>query len=260
MKVKDIAEILEEFAPLSWQEEWDNSGLQVGDPQAEVNGILLTLDVTDSSMDAAINSGADMIISHHPLLFSPVKSVTPATAAGDIIIRALKAGISIYSCHTSIDNAPGGVNYRLARKIGLKDICILQPLPEGNAGMGCTGTLPEPMEKEKFLALLKEKFDLKVIRTNNSTAETIRTVAVCGGAGFSLLDKAISRGADTFITGDLKYHNFGEAPRGMLLADIGHFESEVQILKLFYELITEKFPKFAVLTECADSNHVNYYL
>jgi len=260
MKVKEITALIENFAPLTWQEEWDNSGLQVGDPEAQVNGILLTLDVTPESIEIAIEQGITLIISHHPLIFGSLKSVTPATPEGRIITKAIIAGISIYSCHTNIDNAPAGVNHRLARMIGLADVKTLIPVAETEVGSGCIGNLPKTLTPDQLTGLLKERLGLKIIRTNKSSVKSIRTVALCGGSGSAMLAGAISRGADAFITADLKYHNFGDAPDDILLADIGHFESEVQVLKIFYELITEKFPKFAGLTEFADSNHVIYYL
>lgn len=245
MKIAEIIQIIENFAPLRWQESWDNSGMQVGDPNQEATAALLTLDVTMDSVELARQMGANLIISHHPLIFSGLKSITVATQVGQIVIEAIKHGITIYACHTNMDSAPRGINWRLASDLNLSDIKVLESIPgESEVGMGRIGTIETTASE--LIRNVQEKFNLSVVRTNNFCDRAIRRIALCGGSGGSLIDAAISSGADAYVTGDLKYHDFQKAGDKLLLIDIGHYEGEIAVLEIFQSIIKEKFPIFAL--------------
>ena len=158
MKVKDIIQIIEGFAPLSVQEGWDNSGLCVGSPENEVHGVLLALDCTPELVDEAVACGADMIVTHHPLIFSGLKKISPDNQVGLAVTKAIRAGVSIYAAHTSADKVLAGVSGDMARKLGLKDVEILQK--DGDeTGLGVVGNLPEPMTSEAAVKYVKECFN-----------------------------------------------------------------------------------------------------
>lgn len=264
-KIIEITSILEQFAPLEWQESWDNSGFQVGNPQDEALGALLTLDVTPETVDEATRQGCNLIISHHPLLMSPLKRITGQSSAERVVIEAIRRGITIYSCHTNIDSAPGGVNGRLADILGIK---MLRPLersanaPEG-VGMGAVGEFGSPLNMVELLELLKSRLGLRAVRHSMPTAaeRVIRTVALCGGSGASLIDAARASGADVYLSGDLKYHDFQRADNNLTIIDIGHRESEIQVLDIFSEQISKKIPNFAVRHSAdSSSNPAQYYV
>jgi len=362
-----IAEFVRWFEsqiPPSLQDDYDNSGLQVGDPGAPAGSVLLTLDVTPEVIDEAARYGCDLVLSHHPLIFRPVKHLVYGSNPEVSIAAAIKQGIAVYSAHTSLDNSGRGVSHILAEKAGLEGIRVLEPLrgrlfklvtfvPESHAGVvrealftagagyignydrcsfnssgegtyragegsapfagrtgeyhtepevrievvlpshlkgtcvkamlaahpyeevawdfialeneytgagaGAIGTLPAPLAGTALLQRLMELTGLPVIRYSGDPALTIKTVAVCGGAGSHLISSAVHAGADAFITGDIKYHNFTEAPAGMLLADIGHYESEKFSLEILYNLIQKKFPNFALRFSGIKTNPINYY-
>ena len=148
MKVKDIIRVIEEFAPLSLQEGWDNSGLCIGSPEDVVSSVLLGLDCTPELVDEAIACGADMIVTHHPLIFSGLKKISPDNPVGEAVIKAIKAGISIYAAHTSADKVIAGVSGAMAARLGLEDVQILDEDGEGT-GLGVVGNLPEPLSAEE---------------------------------------------------------------------------------------------------------------
>ena len=158
-KVKDITAVIEQFAPLSIQENWDNSGLCIGSPEAPVTSILLGLDCTPELVDEAIACGADMIVTHHPLIFSGLKKITPENIVGEAVIKAIKAGISIYAAHTNADKVIAGVSGAMAARLGLKNVQILDEDGEGT-GLGVVGDLPEPISAEEAIALVKGRFSL----------------------------------------------------------------------------------------------------
>ena len=150
MKVSDAVRAIEAAAPLQLQDEWDNSGLQVGFPDAEIHRVLTCLDVTEEVLNEASERGCDMIVSHHPLLFHPLRQVSCTTYQQRCVVDALRHGIAIYSAHTSLDNAPGGINYRIAYVIGLEDLHWLQPRPCMDGGSGVIGTLQEAVPDTEF--------------------------------------------------------------------------------------------------------------
>jgi dinuclear metal center YbgI/SA1388 family protein len=363
MKLKDICSFLDSAIPLSYQESYDNCGLQAGDPESEVFSALISLDVTEDIVDEAITTGCSLIVTHHPLIFSPLKRLTGNTYVEKALIKAIKNEIAIYSAHTNLDIIKEGVSRKMGEKLNLGDIKVLSPLknrllklvtyiPEdhfekvrdsvfeagagviGNydrcsfsnpgtgsfragektdpfvgekgkmhlekevrfetilplhlkgqvvraleaahpyeevaydlypienvnseAGFGCVGELPEAMEENEFLRWIAEKFNAGCVKYSKPTGKRIKKVALCGGAGISLLDTALRSGSDAFVTSDIKYHDFFNAENRILLVDIGHYESEKYSTEILYDLIIKKFPTFAVRFSEINTNPINY--
>ncbi|GHT01002.1 hypothetical protein AGMMS49525_00640 [Bacteroidia bacterium] len=265
MKIEQIIDELEAFAPLSLQEEWDNSGLQVGDVEQMAKGVLLCLDVTEDVLDEAIGRDCNLIISHHPLLFKPLRTVSDQTYIERCVIKACKNDLVIYAAHTNLDNAWGGVNFHLAEKIGLQQVQILRPkqlpvvgqqLP--NNGSGVVGTLLADEDEESFLERLKTIFHLECLKYSPLTGKKIRKVAVCGGSGAFLIPDAIASGADVFLTGEARYNDYYDVQNRLLLAVVGHYESEICTKELFFDIISKKIPNFVVHFSNVDTNPVNY--
>jgi dinuclear metal center YbgI/SA1388 family protein len=364
MKIKEIISCLESFAPLSYQESYDNSGLITGDPGQSVESVLLSIDVTEDVINEAISLGSGMIISHHPILFSAIKKLTGDHYVERCIIKAIRNDIALYAMHTNADSVREGVNRIICGKIGLQNTRILLPRQEelrklvffvppehahtvrekifeagagviGNydrcsfnltgegtfralegtdpyvgkkgelhtekeirvetlfpkhrqsaviaalleahpyeevaydlymldnqydgAGMGMIGQLPEPVDEKYFLDQIKNKFSSRIIRHSRLLKRKIQNVAVCGGSGSSLLKEAISQGADIFLTADLKYHQFFDADGRIVLADIGHYESEQFTTELFHDILLKNFHNFAVHFSKVNTNPVNYF-
>ena len=365
MKVKEIAAVLESFAPLAYQESYDNCGLQVGNPNAEVTKALITLDVTEEVMNEAVACGCNLVIAHHPLIFSGLKKVIGRNNIERIVEMAIKKDIAIYAIHTNLDNMLDGVNAKIASKLGLVNTQILSPkentlcklytyVPKGSVekvrtalfaagagslgkyeecsfnlegkgsfkpqpnsnptigkaggptewveevklevlvqqhqekkvlqalfsshpyeevayelillrntnqdiGAGIVGFLSEEMLENDFLSFLKNKMKVACIRHTELLNKPVKKVAVCGGAGSYLLKEAMNSSADIFITGDYKYHQFFDAERKIVIADIGHYESEQYTKELIQRILTEKKPTFATLLSKTDTNPVIYF-
>ncbi len=365
MQIKDILFEIERFAPLPYQESYDNCGVQVGDITMNATGVLFSLDVTEAVLEEAIARNCNLVIAHHPLIFSGLKSITGRNYVERVILKAIRHDIVIYAAHTNLDNVQSGVNRKIAEKLGLKNAKILAPVKKslyklytyipatgagqlkaalfasgigtigeysecsfetggtgtfrpsehsnpvigiagGNReevqelklefivpehlkakaiktlkenhpyeevayelialenenqtiGAGMIGTLERPMPAGDFLRYLKERMQTACIRHTALHKEEIGTVAVCGGAGSFLLKNAITAGADIFITGDYKYHQFFDAENRIIIADIGHYESEQFTIEIFSEILKEKFPNFALLFTKTNTNPVNYY-
>ena len=258
MKVKDIISVIEEFAPLFLQENWDNSGLCIGSPEDSVSSVLLGLDCTPELVDEAISCGADMIVTHHPLIFSGLKKISPEDKVGEAVIKAIKAGISIYAAHTSADKVIAGVSGAMAARLGLKDVAILDEDGDGT-GLGVVGNLPEAMAAEDVIRLVKDRFGLKAMRASRPVDGMIERIALCGGSGGSLIKAARRSGAQLYISGDISYHNFFTED-GFMIMDIGHYESEIEIVDILFSLIKKNFPTFAVrITQNIYSNPIFYF-
>lgn len=256
MKAKEIASIIEDYAPLSIQEEWDNSGFCIGNGESEVHKILIGFDCTEELVKEAVDAGADMIVTHHPLIFGGIKKISDSFMVGRTIIEAVKHDIAVYACHTNMDKVIGGVSGKLASRLGLKDVEILEENPAGY-GLGVVGNLPEALSAETFISNVKRILSLQSIKTSR-LVDSVRRVAICGGSGHSLIDSAISSGADVYISGDIGYHNFFCADNFMIM-DIGHFESEVHIMETIYNILHEKIPNFAILIGKEVTNPVRYF-
>ncbi|MDL2265379.1 Nif3-like dinuclear metal center hexameric protein [Parabacteroides sp. OttesenSCG-928-G07] len=363
LRIKDILKEIERFAPLPLQEDFDNAGVQVGDINQLATGAIICLDVTEEVITEALDSDCNLIISHHPLAFKPFKSLKGATYVERCMMKACKHDLVIYAAHTNLDNAIGGVNYRLAELLGLQNVRVLSPqkqallklvtyVPDpyaellrnalfnagaghiGNydscsynlhgegtyrahegthpfrgkigelhyegetrietilpafkqaavtrallsvhpyeepaydfyplknnweqAGSGVVGELPASEDEMIFLNRVKAVFNVQCLKHSKLTNKPIREVALCGGSGAFLLKDAIAYGADVFITGEAKYNDFYDVEDHILLAVIGHYESEVCTKDIFYTIISKKFPNFAVHFSNVNSNPVNY--
>ena len=257
MRVGDVIRVIEEFAPLGIQEKWDNSGLCIGSPDDEVSSVLIGLDCTPELVDEAVSCGADMIVTHHPLIFSGLKKISPDDQVGAAVIKAVKNGIAIYAAHTSADKVLAGVSGAMAARLGLESVRILDEDGEGT-GLGVVGDLPEPLTAAEAMVLVKERFGLKAMRTSKPVEGMISRVAMCGGSGGSLIGAAIASGAQLYISGDISYHNFFTKDDFMIM-DIGHYESEIEIVDILFSLLRKKFPTFAVrITQNIYSNPVYY--
>ena len=259
MKVGDIISVIEAFAPLSLQEEWDNSGLCIGSPDQEVHGVLVGFDCTEALIDEAVALGADLVVTHHPLIFGPLKRISPEDPVGRTVIKAIRAGVAVYASHTPADKVPGGVSGAMARRLGLRDTVVLDEVAPG-VGLGMAGRLETPMEGERFIAYVKDCFGLKVVRSSHPGGIRVERVAVCGGSGSSLIGKARAWGAQAYLCGDISYHHFF-ASKDFMVMDIGHFEGEVDIVEILFSLIRKNFPTFAIRTSAvlAASNPVHYF-
>lgn len=364
VRLREIINYLEHIAPLRLQESYDNSGLIIGDENMEISSVLVTLDVTEKVLEEAIEKKVQLIVSHHPIVFSGLKKITGKNFVERSIVKAIKNDIAIYAAHTNLDSVTGGVNGKICEKLGLQNCRILQPasgqlkklvtfiplehaqkvseaifaagagnignydscgfITEGEGsfrgnkksnpflgeqgkihtekeirfetifpaylhekvvqalldlhpyeevaydiysienkfekvGMGMIGTLPEPISEKEFLIQLKKIFNTGIIKHTALKNKEVRTVAVCGGSGSFLLKQAIAARADFFVSGDFKYHQFFDAENKIVIADLGHFESEQFTKELFYELLTKKFPKFAIHLSEANTNPVFYF-
>jgi dinuclear metal center YbgI/SA1388 family protein len=365
MKLSLLTAYLESLAPLAYQEDYDNSGLIVGQPEMEINQALISLDCTEAVVDEAIAHNCQLIISHHPIVFRGLKKFNGKTYVERVVEKAIRNHIAIYAIHTNLDNVMNGVNERICETLGLTNCRILAPkngllkklvtyVPADKAeqvrnalfhagagnignysecsfnadgtgtfkgnedstpyvgepgtrhyenevrmetiypvnleskllmalflahpyeevaydlytlsnqhqqvGSGMIGELDEAMDEEEFLFVLKEKMHAKVIRHTEFTGKSVKRVAVCGGAGGFLLKHAIAAGADIFVTADYKYHEFFDAEGKLVIADIGHFESEQFTQQLLYEIIRKKFANFAVRLTEINTNPVKYFI
>ena len=363
MKIKEIVDALERFAPLPLQDSFDNAGLQVGLTEAAVTGALLCLDVTEDVIDEAIEKKCNVIVSHHPLLFNKLKQITGHTYIERCVMKAIQNHIVIYSAHTNMDNALNGVNFKMAEKLGLQEVEILEPkkdhlvklvtyvpaayadvvrkalfdagcgsignydncsfnvegtgtfragegthpfvgekdenhketevrietiLPfnkEGSAvkallevhpyeepaydlfplknnwsqaGAGVIGNLPQTEDTKDFLLRVKDTFGVSCLRYNHYRGTSVRRIALCGGSGAFLLPLAIAQHADVFLTGEMKYHEFFGHEEEILIADMGHYESEQYTKEIFYSIIKDLCPEIPLYMCSVNTNPIKY--
>ena len=363
MRIHDIIQELERWAPRSWQESYDNAGLITGDAAWDCTGVLCCLDATEEVIEEAIQRGCNLVVAHHPIVFGGVKRIDPQHYVGRALIRSIRNEVAIYAIHTNLDNLLEGVNGAMADRLGLLNRSVLLPknnqlkklctyIPathvdevanalyaagaghigrydqcsfrqsgEGSfraldgaapyvgelgkqhreterklevlypanlessvltalrlahpyeevaydltalsnthpsIGSGLIGELPEACPEEEFLDRIKSAFGVVSLRHTAVSGRQIRRVALCGGAGSFLISNALSQKADVFMTADLKYHEFFEADGRMLLADLGHYESEQYTIGLLQTFLAEKFPTFAVLKTDLITNPVRY--
>jgi dinuclear metal center YbgI/SA1388 family protein len=363
MKLSEIVAALNELAPPAYQESYDNAGLMVGNMQDNINLALLAIDVTEEVMNEAIKKKANLIIAHHPVIFSPLKSITGKTPSERVILSAIRENIAIFCIHTNLDNIAAGVNQMLAGKLGLINPRILLPMAgelrklvtfvpadyaeivrtaifnagaghignydqcsyniEGTGsfrgsedtnpfvgekgklhfekeirietifpraiqssvvkslldahpyeepaydiypldneysklGSGMIGSLGKAMPASEFLNFTKERLGCQMLRYSGNITTKIKNVACCGGSGAFLIPQAIKAGADAFITADIKYHQFLDAPKDFLLIDAGHYETEQFTKEIFYEFLIKKFPNFALRFSKVNTNPIKY--
>lgn len=265
MKIREIAEAIEQYAPLRLQEEWDNAGIQVGNPEAEVTGVLLCTDATEAVVDEAVALGYNLVISHHPLIFRGLKKIMGRTPVERTVAMAIKHDITIYSAHTNMDSAWQGVSFRMADKIGMTDVVFLDDnrvdaygdQGSTSAGCGVIGNIA-PAAAAEVLKRVKAAFEVGAVRYCGNPDTVVDRVALCGGAGGFLIDKAVEMGAQLYVTADMRYHDFLDNSKRIVVADIGHYESEHFTKEIFLEIIQKKSPTFAVAFAKSETNQVNY--
>ena len=255
-----MVDALERFAPLPLQESFDNAGLQVGLTEAEVSGALLCLDVTEKVVDEAISKNCNLIVSHHPLIFHPLKRID---AKGDVeraVMKAIKNDVAIVSMHTNMDNARGGVNFKIAEKMGLQNVQFFAAKTvEGiECGSGVTGDFAEPLAADDFILMLKKRFEVECVQCNQLLRRPIKKVAICGGAGSFLLPQAIAQGADAFVTGEMHYHEYFAHEQEIQIAVIGHYQSEQFTNEIFKSIIEAECPGVKVLLTEQNTNPIIY--
>ena len=268
MKIKEVVFALERFAPLPLQESFDNAGLQVGLTEAEASGALLCLDVTEEVIDEAVSLGCNLIVSHHPLLFHGLKTVADRNLVERCVRKAIQNDIAVYSAHTNLDNAEDGVNFKIAEKLDLEQVRLLQPravkMKDGGreyavmAGSGVVGLLPEPGDSLKFLQRMKSVFHVECLMHNDLLQRPVHKVVICGGAGDFLLDEAIAHGADAFVTGEMHYHQYFGHEQEIQIAVLGHYQSEQYTKEIFYSIIGEACPELPLYMTAVDTNPIKY--
>jgi dinuclear metal center YbgI/SA1388 family protein len=261
MNIKQITDFLENYAPLQYQESYDNCGLIVGDAKLEVKGALITLDCTEAIIDEAIATGCNLVIAHHPIIFGGLKKLNGSNYIERTVIKAIKNDIAIYAIHTNLDNMHNGVSAKIAEKLGLENCKVLAPksdLINEQVGSGIIGELKTAVNTEVFLESLKVNMQTDCVRHTPIVKQEIKRVAVCGGSGSFLLKNAIAAKADVFITADFKYHEFFDAENKIVIADIGHYESEQFTKDLIYDLLVKNFTKFAVRLSKVNTNPIKY--
>jgi dinuclear metal center YbgI/SA1388 family protein len=253
-----VCEFLERWAPLNTQASYDNSGFQCGDVDKPVHRILTCLDFTQEVLEEAMAIGADLVIAHHPCIFKKISSVTSQTASGRLLMNTLRSGITVYALHTPADVAFQGVSFLLAETIGLSDVTFLAPDTGRNIGMGAVGSFPEALSGDAFLAQLSVRLHAKSIRYSGLHHQ-IKKVAVCGGSGSDLIDAAAAVGADAFVTADLKYHQFFCDHHGLMLVDVGHYESEIMFPAALAQRLAKAFPSVSISLTSVVTNPVSTY-
>lgn len=263
MKLKNICDIIESVAPLSNQESWDNSGLQIGDKEASVSSVLLCTDVTDSIVDEAIAKGCQLIVSHHPLLFHPLRTIQGQTMAERVVIRCIKHDIAVYSAHTSLDSVLHGISGRLAEKLGVRNCRVLEhsgmengelKMENGGAavGYGVIGELEKPQPFMDFAQSVKEVLGAAAVRyvePAGGREAMVTTVAMCGGAGAEFMHLAVEAGAQVYISADWKHHELLEAVGQIGVLDVGHWESEQFAGEILAEALVEHDDLTLILAE-----------
>ena len=260
-KLTEIIEEIEKHFPPRLQESYDNAGIQVFSGDENITKCLVSLDVTEQVVDEAIQNGCNLILAHHPLIFgSGLKRLTYQTPVERTIQKAIKNSVSIYCAHTNCDAMPEGTSKVMFSKIGINNYEMLLPNPNENfeCGSGAIGELPQKMETLKFLQLLKDVFNCGSIRYTEIVKPEVKKIAICSGSGSFLLKEAIRQGADVFVSGDFTYHKYFEADGKIIIADLGHFETEIGIKNIFKCILQKKFTNFAVKISDINTNPIKY--
>ncbi len=272
MLIREIAAVIEAFAPLAWQEDYDNAGLIVGRPEDEVHAALLAVDVTEEVLDEAEAKGCDLVITHHPIVFRALKRFNSADYVQRCVERAIRRGIALYACHTNLDSAPHGMSWQLAESLGIGEMRVLQPVERlqpavcgsqadgtgAEVGFGVVGNLPEPVATLDFMRRIQRLLEVRCVRHSDLVRPEVRRVAVCTGAGALLIGEARRAGADLYLTADLKYNDFMTPDKALVVADIGHFESEYCAIQLLFAVLSKKLLNFAIRKSECSRNPVNY--
>lgn len=256
--IGQIIAAIEEAAPRSLQEQWDNSGLLVGSPAGACRGVMLCLDVTPGVIDQAREKGCNLVIAHHPLIFKGIKVVNDETVQGRALIDAIRADIAVYCAHTSLDNAPApyGVSCEMARLLGAEVSATLSP-----SGTGVIARLPQPIEAEEFARACRRVFEADHLRHSPfaaAPAGQIETVALGSGACGFLIPDAIAAGAQAIVTSDVRYHDFLDYGGRILIVDLTHFDTEKCTKEIFKRIISQKIPNFAPVFCARETNPIEY--
>lgn len=242
--INDICQFMEKFAPTQLAEDWDNVGLLVGDRTLSIERVMTCLTVTPETVDEAVQRKADLIVTHHPMPFRPMKRLTTDTITGGIVWQLARAGISIYSPHTGFDSAENGINQNLGIRLGLEGLEPLIPQEGGvqTIGAGRLGRLQEPQALAKFVSSIKLNLSIDSVRVVNADGSPVQRVAIACGSGGSFLGKAKARGCDALVTGEATFHTCLEArARGMSLVLLGHFASERFAVETLAESLSASF-------------------
>lgn len=262
MKIKEVVSALERFAPLPLQADFDNAGLQVGLTEAELSGALLCLDVIEPIVDEAIRLGCNLIVAHHPLIFRKLSCISNQNYVQRTVMKAIQNHITIVAMHTNMDSAKGGVNYKIAEKLGLQNLSFIgkEQIVDGvTGGEGIIGTFAEGLAADDFISLLKRVFEVECVQANQLLRRPIKRVALCGGSGAFLLSEALHAGADAFVTGEMGYHDFFDMEQRIQLAVIGHYQSEQFTSEIFKEIIQKEFPEAHCCISCINTNPIIYF-
>ena len=251
---------LERFAPLPLQEDWDNAGLQVGLTETEASGALLCLDVNEKIVDEAIQKGCNLIVSHHPLLFRGLKTISDSDYVQRTVMKAIQNHITVLSMHTNMDNAKGGVNFKIAEKMGLTNLNFFctKTVSGIEAGSGVIGEYTTPIAADDFVIVVKRTFDVECAQCNELLRRPIKKVAICGGAGDFLLPQAIKLGADAFLTGEMHYHVFFGHEQEIQICVIGHYQSEQYTNEIFKSIIGDVCPSLPIFLAETNTNPIIY--
>ncbi len=262
MKIQEITKYIEKLAPLEYAEGFDNVGLLVGNYETEVTGVLVTLDTLEDTIDEAIEKNCNFIVSFHPIIFSGLKKLNGNNYVERVVLKAIKNDIAIYATHTALDNVQQGVSGKICDVLNLQNSKTLIPkttiASQETIGMGMIGELPHEMKEKEFLQFVKSKMKTDCIRHSELMGSTIKRVAVLGGSGSFAIENAIDSKADAYISADFKYHDFFKAEKKVLLADIGHYESEQFTKNLLVEYLTKKFTNFAIILSEKSTNPIYY--
>lgn len=255
-KLSELIKIIEKIAPPGLAADWDNSGLQVGNPDSDVSSVLVALDPLPEVMREAAALGCGLVLAHHPLFFRPVKSLDTGYGQGNAVAVAVRANVAIYSAHTSFDRAVDGVSDALAKKIGLMKLSVLEQAegwPKGR-GYGKLGVLPKAMSAGRYAKSLKKALGLSSVRLIGEPGKKVGKVAVCGGSGSDMAIAAACAGADCYVTGDIKYHEALDAlDTGMAVIDVGHFGSELPSVARMAELLKKALKRNKLKVEVRQS-------
>jgi dinuclear metal center YbgI/SA1388 family protein len=248
--IADIARYLEQWAPPSSAQAYDNVGLQVGDPRSKVQRAVIALDMTPAVLREVMSVGATLIITHHPLIFQPLRSLTPSSLSSNLALQLAEARVALYSIHTNLDAAPGGVSFALGETLGLHGLEFLELNEDDDqrTGLGAVGALDEAMTLESFLYRISERLGSESIHYAGISDAVVKRVAVCGGAGAEFVHKALAAGVDAYVTSDVKYHQYFDVlnndgyPR-MAFIDAGHYETEAMSVDLLRKKLAGQFPR-----------------
>lgn len=247
--IAQVADLLEDWAPPSSAQSYDNVGLQVGDPASRVGKALIALDMTPPVLREAHRSEASLIITHHPLIFKPLREITPRSFVPNLALRLAESRIALYSIHTNLDVASGGVSFALGEVLGLRDLTFLEPIDGGGreTGLGAIGMLDRPLSLHAFLGRVSERLSAEALRYAGEPTALVERVAVCGGAGADFVELAMAAGADAYVTSDVKYHRYfdvldNDGRARMALIDAGHYETEAMTVNVLREHLARHFP------------------